>query len=312
VANERYLTVFSEISGRATLKLIGMFTAQTAPDGRYRFKALNTNFYGRIVMDLFDDDSESLQSRYQIIEVEDYRNLGGDLDVMDAQALTLTKFDRLWGKSNNVVFPKKSNRGIFANGNGVIHVENKKCIRVESQIAVNGSLYVTGAGTLELACPVAFGSEGVSAKPNAKANDSLVITGSTVRVCAPGAIDGLAVKFTDLGAIEVAVDMGDEEMVRYGARNSKATVPFSPNKGESKIPFSMSVVGEAPPLQSFVVGAVTVKDVAADAVRAMLPERAPKLFPGYLSEWQVVPDDEGDTVTFAVKCYKKGMIFSVR
>jgi hypothetical protein len=106
--------------------------------------------------------------------------------------------------------------------------------------------------------------------------------------------------------------MGDEEMVRYGARNSKATVPFSPNKGESKIPFSMSVVGEAPPLQSFVVGAVTVKDVAADAVRAMLPERAPKLFPGYLSEWQVVPDDEGDTVTFAVKCYKKGMIFSVR
>ena len=112
--------------------------------------------------------------------------------------------------------------------------------------------------------------------------------------------------------MEAAIDMNDETMVRYGVRNTKADVPFVLNEGESKMPFLMSAAGNAPALQSFVVGAVTVDASAADAVQAMLPERAPKLFARYLSEWTTVRNEEDNSVTFAVRCYKKGMIFTVR
>ena len=133
-----------------------------------------------------------------------------------------------------------------------------------------------------------------------------------MRVSSSDAFDGLRVKFTDIGSLEVVLDMEDETMVRYGLCNVKTQVPFVLNGGESKMPFEMSVKGDAPVLQSFTVGAVTVDASASDAVRAMLPVRAPKLFAKYLSEWAIVRDEENNTVTFAVKCYKKGMLFHIR
>jgi hypothetical protein len=312
-SNGRDLKIESEIIGGATLELTGYQGSCSAPDGCYCFYALNTNFYGRIVANMFHDmyiNESGFHARFNIVKIKDYRNLGGDLPELDPLALTLTKYDRLWVGSNDVDIPKKSNRGVFVNGNGSIHVEKKRLLRMNTQIAVNGTMYKTGEGTLELACPVRFGEFGDSTDPGD--NDTFVITGGVVRACSADALDGLRVKFTDAGTLEAAIDMNDETMVRYGMRNTKAAVPFVLNEGESKMPFLMSAAGNAPTLQSFVVGAVTVDASAADAVQAMLPERAPKLFARYLSEWTTVLNEEDNSVTFAVRCYKKGMIFTVR
>lgn len=313
VSNGRDLTINHEIVGAATLKLTGLQGKCSAPDGSYCFYALNTNFFGRIVADLQDDRwvlQSGIHARHNFIKIKDYRNLGGDLPKLDPMALTLTKYDNLRVENNDVDIPKKSNRGIFANGNGIVHVGKGKRLRLNTQIAVNGAMYKTGEGVLELACPVRFGESGDSPSPGA--NDMFVITGGTVRVASSDAFDGLRVKFTDIGSLEVVLDMEDETMVRYGLCNVKTQVPFVLNDGESKMPFEMSVKGDAPALQSFTVGAVTVDASASDAVRAMLPVRAPKLFAKYLSEWAIVRDEENNTVTFAVKCYKKGMIFHIR
>ena len=278
-SNERTLTVDSEIVGYAEAVLSGLSVGKSgSPHGYYAFNAINTNFYGTIKMRQrhWEDDGKvyinfDTSSRLTITNA---LSLGGNLLKLNPKALWLTRYASLLVEESTTL-AAESNRGIYIEDVGRIRVGRKKdkpyTFRIETPLAINGTFYKEGTGTLELAGSMAFGEDGLAESPTEGLN-GFVVTGGVVRVCSAGAIDGCSMLFHEGTSLELAVDFEDEELMAQGIRNVKTDTPFVLGEGVEKLPISLKFAeGVTAPSTKFTVPVLTVSANVAASVRDMLP-----------------------------------------
>ena len=209
----------------------------------------------------------------------------------------------------------ESNRGVCIDGIGRIAVlankGNPYTFRMETPLAINGTFYKEGIGTLELAGSMAFGEDGLAETPTEGSN-GFVVTGGVVRVCSAGAIDGCSMELRKGASLELAVDFDDVELMAQGIRNVKTDTPFVLGEGLEKLPISLKFAGDAtPPSTKFTVPLLTVSSGAADSVEAMLPSiKTP--FKSYQATLKKVVNEETGNVTFAYELQYQAMKVIIR
>ena len=276
-SNGRDMIVESDIKGSAEIILTGNLSANSSPYARYSFTGDNSDFKGLITVKqrLIDTTGKNnYNTAYNSLEVSKRASLGGAMTKLTPKALTLTSYGQL-RVAGDIILEAASNRGIFIENDGRISVQSSKkalyTFRIETPLAINGTFYKEGLGTLELAGSMAFGEDGLAETPTEGSN-GFVVTGGVVRVCSAGAIDGCSMELRKGASLELAVDFEDEELMAQGIRNVKTDMPFVLGEGVEKLPLSLKFAGDAtPPSTEFTVPLLTVSSGAADSVRAMLP-----------------------------------------
>ena len=319
-SNERTLYVNSEIVGHAEAVLSGLSVGTSgSPHGYYAFNALNTNFYGTIKMRQrhwkADDGSVYINfNKSGRLTISNALSLGGNLLKLNPQALWLTRYASLI-VNGNTTLAAESNRGIYIEDIGRIKVGTKSnnpyTFRMETPLAINGTFYKEGTGTLELAGSMAFGEDGLAETPTEGSN-GFVVTGGVVRVCSAGAIDGCSMLFHEGTSLELAVDFEDEELMAQGIRNVKTDMPFVLGEGVEKLPLSLKFAeGVTPPSTKFTVPLLTVSSGAAASVEPKLPSiKTP--FKSYQATLKKSTDAETGNVTFAYELQYQAMKVIVR
>ncbi len=316
VSNGRLLRINSEIAGGAELVLAGYSSASSSPYGWYWFNAANTNFTGRITVRqrLITNDATYTRNNYSVnfnrLYIADGRSLGGNLETATPNALTLSRYGQLRVESGNATLAAESNRGIFIEDLGRILVGSAKTFRLETSLALNGTFWKEGAGTLELAGSMAFGSDGVTSMPETDKNN-FIVTGGVVRVCSADALNGAAVTVCAGTALELAVDLNDAELTQYGIRNVKTDTPFTLEAGVDTLPLTLNVAGVTPTAERFTVNYLTVTQTATNGLSAKLPTIA-NPFPGYRMTRIVSPDDVAGTVTYGLRFSSNGTRLFIR
>ena len=316
--NGRDIVLDSEITGSAELQLRGYSAASSSPYAVYTFYGLNTNFLGTITVRqrLVTNDSyirNNYATAHNSLTITNALALGGNLASPTPKALSLAYYAPLIVKGNTTL-AADSNRGIFIENTGRINVGTSKSnpytFRMETPLAINGTFWKEGAGTLEMAGTMAFGADGVTATPTAGANN-FIVTGGVVRVCSADAINGAAVEFGPDTSMELAVDLSNVDLKTYGIRNTKTDSPFTLAGGADKLPLTLRTDGVTPPATTFSFAVLTVSSGAADSVRNMLPAfRSP--FRCYAAKPMESVDPETGDVTFSLKFIYQGTKFILR
>ena len=312
--NGRNVVLDSEITGSAEIRLRGYASASSSPYAAYTFNGLNTNFLGTITVrqKLVTNDTHTRNNyatAHNSLNIANALALGGKLPSLEPKALTLAYYAPL-NVNDSTTLAADSNRGIFIEDTGRINVGTGKKFRVETQLAINGTFWKEGAGTLELAGTMAFGSDAATATPEADANN-FIVTGGVVRVCSAGAIDGAAVEFGPGTSMELATDLSNAELTAQGIRNVKTDTPFTLTGGADKLPLSISTNNVLPPATVFSFALLTVSANAAPTVRNMLPDFTSP-FNRYKVERVESQDPETGNVTFGLKFTYQGMKIILR
>jgi len=302
----------------------------SSPFAQYEFNAENNAFMGRIIIrqskiddyEYKDDNGNvvighrnSYKSNYNSLMVTNALSLGGNLPSPEPKALLLSRYAKLIVKGNTTL-AAQSNRGIFIEGTGRISVETSKTVpctfRVETPLAINGDFYKEGDGTLELAGDMAFGEDGLGSTP-ADGSNNFIVTGGVVRVCSAGAVDGCKMLLHKDTALELAVDLDNDELLGCGIRNVKTDTPFVLGAGVDKLPVSMVFDADAtPPSTDFTVALLTVSGDAAADVKAMLPTTVKSPFKSYTSTLVETTDEKTGDVTFGYRLKYQAMKIIIR
>ncbi len=318
VGNGRNLCIDSCIVGNADIELIGYSGKSSSPFGSYQFNGDNSNFKGRITVrqELIESDGVArvnYAAAYNQLHIQNANGLGGNIESFEPKALVLARYGQLVVKGNTTL-AQASNRGIFIEDIGRISVQTSKnspyTFRMETPLAINGTFYKEGVGTLELAGNMAFGEDGLGEMPEAGLN-AFIVTGGVVRVCSAGAVDGASMEFRPGSALELAVDFNNEELLACGIRNVKTDTPFVLAEGVEKLPVSFNISESDAPSTDFSIALMTVSSAAAQSVKAMLPVVV-NPFKNYSMTLTETVDEETKNVTFGYRFVYQGMKVIVR
>jgi hypothetical protein len=181
-------------------------------------------------------------------------------------------------------------RGIFIKWVGRLFANEGQTFTIASPLAVHGTLWKEGEGTLVLANPApTFGEDAESATPDADAtNRTFRVAGGDVKIASADAVNGLDVVFTNgAGRIVLDLDSEDETFRTFGLRNTKAATPFDVEGDVSEIPVLLNFAN--PPEIGSSRGLVTVTfedDDPAAKVSLLSFEKSPALYGIIVSrEW---------------------------
>ena len=318
--NGRNVILDSEITGAAELLLSGYASASSSPYATYTFNGFNTNYTGNITVRqrLITNDANYTRNNYEVafntLSITNALALGGNLPSATPKALLLSRYAQLF-INGNTTLSAESNRGIFIEDLGRISVSSSRTapytFRMETPLAINGTFWKEGVGTLELAGTMAFGADGTSATPEADKNN-FIVTGGVVRVCSADALNGAAVTVSAGTALELAVNLSDAELTQYGIRNVKTDTPFTLEAGVDTLPLTLNVAGVTPTAERFTVNYLTVTQTAiANGLGAKLPTIA-NPFPGYRMTRVVSSDDVAGTVTYGLRFSSNGTRLFIR
>lgn len=296
-----------KVTGEAELVLEG-WNSTSSPNGYYDFdNADMTDFKGTIRVTEhsgmarpdYDKTNQTLTVGSAAGEIQ----LGGKLDAFNPRALTLERYASLALTSGNTLnITTNNNRGIYVNGNGRITVQSDwHTLNVTTRLTVNGTLTKNGAGKLVL------GGECVAEG----ANPALHIASNSVVVASAGSVDGLTVRFDEGTSLRLKLNLADEELTRYGIRNTATDTPFELPAGMTELPLVIDASGATRPNGGLELGIVTVSSSAAQAVEGMLPAFASP-FPRMGSEMVRKTDAVTGDVTFAIRLYPFGTQFILR
>ena len=314
--NGRNIILDSEITGAAELLLSGYSNASSSPYAHYYLYGLNTNYTGNITVRqrLVDTATRNnYETSFNFLSITNALALGGNLPSATPKALLLSRYAQLF-INGNTTLSAESNRGIFIEDTGRIFVSSSKSapytFRMETPLAINGTFWKEGVGTLELAGTMAFGADGVTATPTAGANN-FIVTGGVVRVCSADALNGAAVTVCAGTALELAVNLSDAELTQYGIRNVKTDTPFTLEAGMDTLPLTLNVAGVTPTAERFTVNYLTVTQTATNGLSAKLPTIT-NPFPGYRMTRVVSSDDVAGTVTYGLRFSSNGTRLLIR
>ena len=134
-----------------------------------------------------------------------------------------------------------------------------------------------------------------------------------MRVSNAYAVDGCKMLFHKDTALELAMDLEDEELMAQGIRNVKTDTPFVLGAGVDKLPVSVVFDADAtPPSTDFTVALLTVSGNAAAGVKAMLPTAVKFPFKSYMSTLVETTDENTGYVTFGYRLKYQAMKIIIR
>ena len=306
---KRYIHVAAKVTGEAELVLEG-WSNTSSPLGYYDFKAADmSGFKGAIRVtehpSMARPDYISINQTLAVDSNAGEIQLGGKLDAFNPKALTLERCATLaLTAGNRLNITTNYNRGIFVNGDGRITAQNAwHVLAISTRLTVNGTLVKDGSG------PLVLGGECVAEGDN----PTLDIWTSNVVVAAAGSVNGLKVKFAAGTRLGLKVNLANEELTRYGIRNTATDTPFELPDGTTELPLEIDASGTAQPDGELELGIVTVSSSAAQDVEDMLPASAfMSPFPRMSAVKVRKTDPVTGDVTFAVRLCPRGSQFILR
>lgn len=318
-------TFESEIEGTGNLRITATSGSGTQqPYGYVRLAGLNTNYVGAITATIplyVPDDLVANTNRitprfdrnYLHLIVSDKRNLGGPLGAVNPAALVLQNMSRLeLAEDCQSLALDEPTRGIFINWVGRFLVDAGKSLTVASPLAVYGTMWKEGEGTLVLANPSpAFGADAAGSTPDADAtNRTFRVAGGDVKIASADAVNGLDV-VVENAASRIVIDLQSDnaDFASFGIRNTKTLTPFAVDGDATEIP--VLLYAAEPPAAEVVRGIFTVKSEAYDAVAALVEIAKP----AELAGWKIFcePRDNGDgTKTMRATVKRAGFILSIK
>jgi hypothetical protein len=130
-------------------------------------------------------------------------------------------------------------RGIFIKWVGRLMANEGQTFTVKSPLAVHGTLWKEGEGTLVLGNPaLKFGENADSDEPDADATNCMFrVAAGDVKITSGDAVNGLDMVFTNSASrLVLDLDSEDETFRTFGIRNTKSSVPFMAEGELDKIP----------------------------------------------------------------------------
>lgn len=185
---------------------------------------------------------------FAIVNLRSGKNLGAPLAAVNPRAFTIENMARVQpDETVESLTIDEPTRGIFIRWVGRLSAAEGQTFTIASPLAVHGTLWKEGEGTLVLANPApTFGEDAVSGDPDADAtNRTFRVAGGDVKIASADAVNGLDVVFTN-GAGNLVFDLGsgDETFRTYGIRNVKSSTPFAVEGDVEEIPVLLTM-GEA-------------------------------------------------------------------
>ena len=321
----------SEIEGPGDLRITAASGASSGtPYGYVRLSGLNTNFTGAVTatIPVYTPDDISTSSgtnkitprfdrNYMHLQISDKRNLGGPLAAVNPQALTLENMSRLeLAEGFTSLMLDEPTRGVFVKWVGRFLADSGQTMSLASPLAVYGTMWKEGAGTLVLANPQpTFGADAVAATPDADAtNRMFCVAAGTVRVAAGCAVNGLDVVVADGATLALDLASGDADMAAYGIRNELTPgTPFAADGAAANV--YLDLVPPADYEGANEVPVVTVKATDADSVDSLLVVRKPTdsgRMRSLAKSRKPVMIGETACVTFTVNTLRHGLAFTVK
>ena len=266
------LTLDCSFKGSGTISLSSLGGNSTAaPRGKFAITGTSPEFMGAMVVTIPYNMPGDLSAKtnnitprfdrnYTTLNLTDKGNLGGELTAVNPKAFTIENMSQVKPADNvtNLTLDDET-RGIFIKWVGRLMAEEGQTFTVKSPLAVHGTLWKEGAGTLVLGNPApTFGADATSETPDADAtNRMFCVAAGDVKITSVDAVNGLDVVFTNSASrLVLDLDSEDETFGTYGLRNTKAAVPFAVGGDVTKIPVVLDCT--LPPAIGSSRGLVTV------------------------------------------------------
>lgn len=224
--------------GSSYLHLYDSCTNRAAQTLELEVSGLNTNYYGIIVANggIIRDQNVSATSEANHMEVVigDARNLGGPLPEFTYNALQLQNYTML--KVKNDVTLDTENRGIYVtSGKGGFVTPDDTTLTIKEKLALNGSFYKHGAGTLALGGDLDL--RNASAK--------CFVREGAIKVLSDAAVAGLGMTFSDDTAIlldsDAELENGFTGEITTVNANEKIALRLDPLPTDGRAKFSIPV-----------------------------------------------------------------------
>lgn len=316
-------TVDGEISGSGDIQINGNANGSSNPGGYTELLGLNTNFCGRTTVTMGinpDRDFPSFETKaFSRLYVNDGRNVGGAMSPADPMGFTLENYSQLITR-NSVTFDEPT-RGIFVKWVGRFNVADADhVLAIRSPLAVHGTLYKEGPGTIAFANPQpTFGATATATVPDADATNRCVVVGEgNVILSSAFALNGLNVTVTnDAPVFALDIDATDADLAAYGLVDILTPdCPFVATEAATKLHFRLDTATDAKPAWSErTVAVCTVKADQASAVAALLDVKAVRGTGIRVAAIRQVPVTVNETscVTFVADLVaNQGMLLLVR
>lgn len=246
------LTLDCSFKGSGTISLSSLGGNSTAaPRGKFAITGTSPEFMGAMVVTIPYNMPGDLSAKtnnitprfdrnYTTLNLTDNGNLGGELPAVNPKAFTIENMSQVKPADNVTDLTLDgTTRGIFIKWVGRLMAEEGQTFTVKSPLAVHGTLWKEGAGTLVLGNPApTFGADATSETPDADAtNRMFCVAAGDVKITSVDAVNGLDVVFTNSASrLVLDLDSEDETFGTYGLRNTKAAVPFAVGGDVTKIP----------------------------------------------------------------------------
>ena len=315
-ASGRRIKIHSKIAGLGCLRLCG-HDSGSVPYSTYSLEGNNSDFLGSINMTMLKSAVTTFDEKFSILEVASANQLGGALSSLNRTALLLNNYAKVV-ILKSFVLGKTSNRGVHIESGAQMLVDKNKngniSFTMETPLSLNGELRKFGVGELVLkGGAMGFGNNGLSDNPTEGMN-IISVRGGTLAVGSADAINGASVTFESGTKFELRPNFNDPDLMSYGIRNDKASMPFALGENVAVLPFSIgATTGKPESGVPFRLGLFTIKK-NSDAVALVRQAVADIKHPvrGFKNKLVEVVDEEAETVTFAIDYSPVGFCVSIR
>ena len=322
------LTLDCSLKGSGTVCMTSHSGSSTeASRGIFSITGSNPEFLGEMVVTIqynmpadpiaeYKKVTPSFDRNYTTLNLADKGNLGGKLPAVNPKAFTIENMSQVKPAVGITSLTlDEPTRGVFIKWVGRIAANEGQTFTIKSPLAVHGTLWKEGEGTLVLGNPApTFGEDADGDMPVGDAtNHTFRVAGGDVKIASGDAVNGLDVVFTN-GAGRIVLDLDSEDATfrTFGLRNTKATTPFAVEGDIVKIPVVLDFA--QPPVRNtrralFTVSASTDVDaflskiaiVKGESLAGMVMERS----------WRVNEDDN-NSLTLVAKFTTVGLRIVVK
>lgn len=279
------------LTGSGDLVFAGTQQCYTWTGGKIKCDLDKSAFGGRIRV-LLDGGVMGSPSSSNFVEYTLGGTLGAALPEFTADAFDLSEMTKVVPLAS-IDVPAASNRGLkiaddvfFAPGEGV-------SVSFGTPVVNNGTLHLSGAGTLALAGAM-----------TSAANAAVAVDNGTLRLAGADAVKGSRLSFAAGTALELVINGGDAALAEKGIDLGDLAEPIVLDGSfGGKLPLAVVNAGGK---GDFSTALFTCSAAAAASVRAMLPA-AVKLSGFLAAELGERTDGETGRVTFFIGCRRPGL-----
>lgn len=310
----RTMVLDGPITGDAEI-LMGCWPSTGVGQSFYEFRGDNSGFAGTFVVRQAEARAQynTFESLFATLYVNDGKSLGGAVPAFNPRALTLARYARLsdTNTTKTVTLSDGLNRGVYIEGMGRFYAAAGATLDIDRPLLLSGRMWKEGDGTVVFRKSLRHEETdggALSDVPRAGSNRLEVVSGQ-LRLAHADALAGVETTVDAGATLCIELDPNSADMNRYGLRNVTTDTPFvlAAELG-GKLPLTVDASKLArPTAPQAVTPILTVRDAAADAVRAMLPAEM-NLWRGYKGTVGSTHDDVAKTTTFVVNSEIRGLV----